>query len=93
LKTDKEGDKYIMNRYEGVRIGTNIYIPVGKSENVIRSVDDPSICSLSINGMFYSDRNSDPFSLVLSTANLQDKYDVLNFYKDNLIAESGSKGD
>ena len=34
-----------------------------------------------------------PFSLILSTANLQDKYDVLCFYRDNLISESGTVGD
>ena len=43
--------------------------------------------------MFYSDRNGDPFSLILKTANLQDKNDVLYFYRDNIISESGTAGD
>ena len=43
--------------------------------------------------MFYSDRNGDPFSLILKTANLQDKNDVLYFYRDNIISESGTTGD
>jgi hypothetical protein len=30
---------------------------------------------------------------MLSTANLQDKYDCLHFYRDNVIAESGAVGD
>lgn len=34
LQTDKENGEYISNRYEGVRIGTSIYIPIGKVENV-----------------------------------------------------------
>lgn len=93
LKTEKEDGEYIVNRYEGVRIGTGIYIPTGKSKNVIRSIDNPRQCSLSINGLFYSDRNGDPYSLILKTANLQDKNDILYFYRDNLIAESGSSGD
>lgn len=93
LQTDKEDGEYITNRYEGVRIGTSIYIPTGKSKNVWRSQDDKKHCSLSINGIFYSDINGDPFSLILATANLQDKFDVLNFYRDNLIAESGTAGD
>lgn len=93
LQADKEDNEYITNRYEGVRIGTNIYIPIGKAEDLWRSSNDPKNCTLSINGLFYLDRNGDPFSLILSTANLQDKYDVLNFYKDNLIAESGAAGD
>ena len=93
LKTDKENGEYIVNRYEGVRIGTNIYIPKGKAKDVIRSIDDKRKCSLSVNGIFYSDRNGDPFSLVLKTANLQDKNDVLYFYRDNIISESGAAGD
>lgn len=93
LKAEKKDGTYVKNRYMGVRIGTSIYLPIGLIEEVSRSADDPKECSLSINGMFYSDRNGDPFSLILSTANLQDKFDVLNFYRDNVIAESGTVGD
>ena len=93
LKTEKEGKEYIVNRYEGVRIGGQIYIPLGKSEEVFRSITEPNECSLSINGIFYADRNGDPISLMLATANLQDKFDVLCFYRDNVIAESGTVGD
>jgi hypothetical protein len=56
-------------------------------------MDDKNKCCLSINGIFYADRNGDPYSLILKTANLQDKNDILHFYRDNLIAESGSVGD
>ena len=30
---------------------------------------------------------------MLATANLQDRFDVLNFYRDTVIAESGTAGD
>lgn len=93
LEADKENGKYVTNRYSGVRIGTEIYICFGKDEKAIRSIDNPDDCHLSVNGMFYSDRNGDPFSLILSTANLQDKYDCINFFRDNIIAESGGIGD
>lgn len=93
LKTEKEDDKYMTNRYGGVRIGTHIYIPTGKIEDVVRSADDPTDCTLSVNGIFYGDRNGDPYSLMLATANLQDKHDVLCFYRDNVISESGTVGD
>ena len=93
LRTEKENGEYIVNRYEGVRIGNSIYIPKGKAENVIRSIDDSKNATLTVNGLFYSDRNGDPFSLLLKTANLQDKNDVLHFYRDNVISESGSTGD
>lgn len=93
LQTDKEGDKYIMNRYRGVRIGSDIFILHGKVKNAQRSVDDPNACTLSINGLFNSDRNGEPYSLILATANLQDKYDIAHFYRDNLMANSGTTGD
>ena len=93
LKSEKENGKFVVNRYEGVRIGTNIYIPKGKVENITRSIDDDRSASLSVNGLFYSDRNGDPFSLLIKTANLQDKNDVLHFYRDNVISEAGGVGD
>lgn len=94
IKTEKDKDgKWVMNRYEGVRIGTNIYIPIGISENIVRSIDNPRDCALSVNGVFYADRNGDPISLLLLTANLQDRYDVTNFYLNNVLAESGGIGD
>lgn len=93
LQVDEEDGKFITNRYRGIRIGAEIYILIGKVKNVTRTVSDPANCTLSVNGVFYSDRNGNPFSLILSTASLQDKWDVINFYKDNLISESGSKGD
>lgn len=93
LQADKEGDEYVSYKYEGVRIGNKIYITTGKTQTETRSIDDPLGCTLSVNGIFYSDRNGDPFSLILATANLQDKNDVLHFYRDNVIAESGTVGD
>jgi len=93
LESEKEDGEWITNRYKGVRIGSTVYIHIGKDEDVIRSVDNPRDCTLSINGMFYTDINGDPFSLILSTANLQDRWDIINFFKDNVIAESGSVGD
>lgn len=89
-ETDKD---FVMQRYETVRIGQEIYILRGQSENVIRSKDNPEYCSLSVNGVYFNDRNNEPFSLVLACANLQDKYDLLHFYRDNLIANSGTSGD
>jgi hypothetical protein len=54
---------------------------------------DPKDCTLSINGMFFMDKNGSPFSMILSTMDLQDRYDLLLYYRDNLIATSGTVGD
>lgn len=72
LTTDKEGDEWVVNRYEGTRIGYDVYINVGKSDNVVRSIENPNICHLSINGVSYADRNGKPYSLVTATQSLQD---------------------
>lgn len=90
LETDS---KFVMQRYKVIRIGDGIYILQGKDDNVIRSHDNPNYCSLTLNGVYFVNRNSEPYSLMLACVSLQDKYDLLHFYRDNLIASSGSVGD
>ena len=87
-----EWDGSKMVKHEGVKIGEEIYICRGEVD-VIRSVSNPKECTLSINGMFFSDKNGQPFSLIVNTMAMQDKYDILQFYRDNLIASSGTIGD
>lgn len=90
---DKKNKSAKMYRYKGIRIAGGIYILQGEDENIIRSSVNPNMCSLTINGLYYADENSQPFSLVLKTAHLQDKFDILNFFRDNTIANSGTVGD
>lgn len=92
-ETRKEDGKFVMDRYEGVRIGESIFIHSNISQNVVRTKDNPSFCTLSTSGIYYSTRSAEAYSLVLACANLQDKYDVLHFYRDSLIANSGTSGD
>ena len=87
-----EWDGNKMVKHEGVKIGEEIYICRGEVD-VIRSASNPKECTLSINGMFFSDKNGQPFSLIVNTMAMQDKYDILQFYRDNLIASSGTIGD
>lgn len=91
IKTDTKS--FIQYRYSAVRIGENIYIINGKDDNVVRSQSNPEKCKLSINGVQYTTRTGSPWSLVIACAALQDKYNLINFYRDNLIANSGSVGD
>lgn len=93
VDVDKEGDSYIQNRYEGIKIGSSIYIPRGKSKNIIRSTDAPTKCGLSVGGIFLVNRDMVPQSLVLQCAALQDKYDVVMYLRDNVLANSGTAGD
>ena len=86
-------DKKRVTKHEGVKIGEEIFITRGESKYICRSQSNPKECSLSINGMFFSDKNGQPFSLMLNTMDLQDKLDLLIYYRDNLIATSGTVGD
>ena len=90
LETDKN---FVMQRYKTIRIGEEIYILKGLDETAMRSKSNPSHCSLSINGVYFLNRGNKPYSMVLACAHLQDQYDLLNFYRDNLIANSGTVGD
>lgn len=93
IKNEFGETDYRKDRYEGVRIGENIYLNMGLADNIVRSVENPLDCNISLNGTTFNDRGNKPYSLVLMTAGLQDKYDILHFYRDQLIASSGVKGD
>ncbi len=69
LETDKD---FIMQRYESVRIGEEIYILRGKNDKVMRSKSNPSYCSLSVNGIYFLNRGLKPYSMVLACSHLQD---------------------
>lgn len=83
--------RYIQDRWEGVRIGDDIYVDLGKSKYVTRSAAHPSICYLSYNGLTFNGKIK-PYSLIEETDDLQDLYSVMHFHKENLIALSGVKG-
>lgn len=89
LETD---DDFIMHRYNTIRIGDHIHILREKDQNVIRTKDNPNFCSLSVNGVCFLNRNQQPYSLILKCAHLQDRYDLLIYYRDKLIANSGTQG-
>ena len=90
IETD---DDFIMQRYSTIRIGDEIYILKGKDENVVRTKDAPEKCYLTVNGVWFNNRGGQPYSMVGACMTLQDKYDLAIFYRDKLIANSGSVGD
>lgn len=90
IETDKD---FVMHRHSAVRIGPDIFIINPVDKDVIRTHDDPTKCTLSINGVFFVNENRQPYSLVKACMNLQDEYDLLRYYRNNLIANSGTTGD
>ena len=100
LQLLKSGIKYKIgekvrrqDRYEGVRIAGSFYVNCGKSEQVPRSSNDPYSCGFSYGGLLNNDRNGRPYSIVGALKDIQDVYDMTMFHRDNLIANSGVKGD
>ena len=91
LEFDRKLNRSVL--HEGIKIGAEIYITKGEPEYYIRSKSDTRSCKLNINGMFFNDKNGQPFSLIQATQDLQDKLDLLIYYRDNLIATSGTIGD
>lgn len=89
IETD---DNFIMQRYNTIRISDEYYILIGKDENVVRSQSNPNQCSLTVNGVVFLNRSKEPYSLILKCASMQDRYDLLIYYRDILIANSGIKG-
>lgn len=83
--------RYIQDRWQGVRIGDTIYVDLGKSKYVTRSKANPSKCNLSFNGLTYN-KKVKPYSMVATTQDIQNLYDIMHFHKENLIALSGSRG-
>ena len=67
LETDKH---FVMQRYKTTRIGESIYILTGLDDTVVRSHDNPNYCSLSVNGLYFVNRDSEPYSMVLACAAL-----------------------
>ena len=90
IETDKN---FVEQRYSTTRIGSEIYILKGLDKDVIRTKDAPNKATLSVNGVWFNNRGKEPFSMVQKCMVLQDRYDLLHFYRDNLIAQSGSVGD
>lgn len=90
LETDSNDT---MQRYSTVRIGEEAYILHGKDEHPIRTQDNPSYTCLKLNGVFFLNRSNEPYSLMLSCMDTQDRYDLLVYYRDNLVASSGNSGD
>lgn len=93
IDSAKVDGKWIGYTYAVTRIGQDIYILDGEDALIPpREMDSPNETRLSINGIWYTNGHGGPYSLMLETADLQDRYDLTIYKKDNAIALSGTKG-
>ena len=83
----------IQHRDTVIKIGNEIHIVLDQDINVVRSKANPKKCGLSLGGVYFANRSNRPYSLMLACADLQDKYDILLFYRDTIVASSGTVGD
>ena len=81
-----------LDRYQSVRIGADIYLDMGRSEFVKRTERRPLHTTLTYNGLRFSDRVGEAYSLLWKCKDLQDMHDILYFHRDNTIANAGAKG-
>jgi hypothetical protein len=79
---------WIPEVWEGTRIGEKIFCKVGKLQNQRRSMDNPSVCKLPVNGIKYSEINSDNISLVKLGLPYQVNYNIYKYRLEVAIAKS-----
>ncbi|MCK5788259.1 MAG: hypothetical protein KAH32_04645 [Chlamydiia bacterium] len=91
-KKELKSQGWIESRYEMTRILGNIYVGGGKSKNVVRKQGNPYKANLSYDGISYNLRQGAPYSMVYSLKDVQDMYDITQFHRNNLIANSGVAG-
>jgi len=91
-KTSDGKKKYIEDRYEGYRIGYDIYFGLKKSDNVVRRQNNKYKASLSYSGITYNLRQGDTYSMVWNLKDVQDMYDITQFHRNNLVATAGVAG-
>ena len=74
--------------WEGTRIGTDIFVKIGPTLNQRRSLNNPGLCKLPVNGIKYSEINSDNVSLVQLGMPYQINYNIYKYRLEVAIAKS-----
>ena len=87
----KSNKRYILDRYEGVRIGSGVYVNIGKSKYLHRSLHSFYKCNLSFNGLTYNGPER-PVSMVESTKSYQILYNFTFAQIKNIMSRVGTKG-
>jgi len=74
--------------WEGTRIGTDTFVKVGPTINQRRSLSNPGTCKLPVNGIKYSEINSDNVSIVQLGVPYQINYNIYKYRMEVAIAKS-----
>lgn len=84
--TEAEDVRWREDIYEVVVIGDNIYPTMGRVEDPVRPINKPWSAMLGVRGYRLD------VSLVLQCEDLQEKSDVMHYFAENIVANSGTKG-
>ena len=90
----KEGGGYVYreDRYEVYRIGPDIFVGGRRCDEAPRRQDQPWKTCLSYDGAINTSPSHVVTSLVNSMREIQDLYDIMMFFRNNSIANSGVSG-
>ena len=80
--------EWVPEVWQGTRIGDRIFCKLGAVPNQRRSLNNPSLCKLPINGIKYSEINSDNVSLVQLGVAYQINYNIYKYRLEIAIAKS-----
>jgi len=92
IPNGKGGYVYREDRYEAYRVGYDIYIGGRRCDEAPRTKDEPWKTNLSYKGAINASRTGVIHSMVHSMRELQDLYDIIMFFRNNAIANSGVSG-
>jgi hypothetical protein len=86
------GYVYREDRYEVYRIGGDIYVGGRKCDEAPRKEDSPWKTTLSYKAVVNASPNGVIESMVNSLREIQDLYDIIMFFRNNTVANSGVSG-
>jgi len=82
---------YTNDIYQGVIINREYVVGIQKKYYILRNPDRHSDIQLPVYGRTHAAINDQPYSIIKDTINLQDMYDLINYYRDLMLALSGPK--
>lgn len=88
----KGGHVFREDRYEVYRVGYEIYMGGRRCDEAPRAKDKPWKTCSSYTGIINTSTTGEVASLVSDMRELQDLYDILMFFRNNLVANSGISG-
>lgn len=88
----KGGHVYREDRYEAYRVGSDIFIGARRCDEAPRTKEQPWKTGLSYSGMINVSGGTTIHSMVNSMREIQDLYDIMLFFRNNTVANSGASG-